>query len=113
MQKKETSTRSFGDSMKKFFLQSWSSSVVAIVLLVIIFSITTSAFLSQYNLFNLSRTAAVYAFIAGAQLMVAVNDDNTDNYFAEPTARFADIEEDEPVLYPLCNEYDKWFPKND
>ncbi len=40
-----------------------------------------------------------------------VNDDNTDNYFAEPTARFADIEEDEPVLYPLCNEYDKWFPK--
>ena len=72
MQKKETSTRSFGDSMKKFFLQSWSSSVVAIVLLVVIFSITTSAFLSQYNLFNLSRTAAVYAFIAGAQLMVAV-----------------------------------------
>ena len=58
--------------MKKFFLQSWSSSVVAIVLLVVIFSITTSAFLSQYNLFNLSRTAAVYAFIAGAQLMVAV-----------------------------------------
>lgn len=52
MQKKETSTRSFGDSMKKFFLQSWSSSVVAIVLLVIIFSITTSAFLSQYNLFK-------------------------------------------------------------
>ena len=35
----------------------------------------------------------------------AVNDDKTDNYFAEPTARFADIEEDEPILYPLCNEY--------
>lgn len=72
MQKKETSTRSFGNSMKKFFLQSWSSSVVAIVLLVVIFAITTSAFLTQYNLFNLSRTAAVYTFIAGAQLMVAV-----------------------------------------
>lgn len=41
-----------------------------------------------------------------------VNDDNTDNYFAEPTARFADIEEDEPILYPLCNEYDKLFPKD-
>lgn len=41
-----------------------------------------------------------------------VNDDNTDNYFAEPTARFADIEEDEPILYPLCNEYDNLFPKN-
>ena len=35
----------------------------------------------------------------------AVNDDKTDNYFAEPTARFADIVEDEPILYPLCNEY--------
>lgn len=35
----------------------------------------------------------------------AVNDDNTDNYFAEPVSRFADIEEDEPILYPLCNEY--------
>ena len=35
----------------------------------------------------------------------AVNDDNTDNYFAEPVSRFAEIEEDEPILYPLCNEY--------
>ena len=37
----------------------------------------------------------------------AVNDDNTDNYWAEPVSRFADIIEDEPILYPLCNEYDK------
>ena len=37
----------------------------------------------------------------------AVNDDNTDNYFAEPVSRFADIEEDEPICHPLCNEYDK------
>lgn len=36
-----------------------------------------------------------------------VNDDNTDNYFLEPTARFAEIEEDEGVLHPLCNEYAK------
>lgn len=35
-----------------------------------------------------------------------VNDDNTDNYFLEPTFRFAKIEEDEAVLHPLCNEYD-------
>ena len=34
-----------------------------------------------------------------------VNDDHTDNYFVEPVARFADIEEDEPALHPLCNEY--------
>ena len=38
-----------------------------------------------------------------------VNDDMTDNYFAEPTSRFADIEEDEPILHPLCNEYEKLF----
>ena len=36
-----------------------------------------------------------------------VNDDTTDNYFLEPTSRFADIEEDEPILHPLCNEYEK------
>jgi len=35
----------------------------------------------------------------------AVNDDNTDNRFLEPQARFADIEEDEPAEYLLCNEY--------
>jgi D-lyxose ketol-isomerase len=34
-----------------------------------------------------------------------VNDDNTDNYFLEPTYRFAKIEEDEAILHPLCNEY--------
>jgi len=35
----------------------------------------------------------------------SVNDDMTDNYFAEPVKRFADIEEDEPAGYVLCNEY--------
>lgn len=40
-----------------------------------------------------------------------VNDDMTDNYFAEPTARFAEIEEDEPILHPLCNEYERLFPR--
>lgn len=33
-----------------------------------------------------------------------VNDDNIDNCFLEPMGRFPEIEEDEPVLYPLCNE---------
>lgn len=36
----------------------------------------------------------------------AINDDKTDNIFCEPTTRFIPIEEDEPILYPLCNEYD-------
>lgn len=35
----------------------------------------------------------------------SVNDDNTDNRFLEPLQRFASIEEDEEVLYCLCNEY--------
>ena len=38
-----------------------------------------------------------------------VNDDNTDNRFLEPSGRFLVIEEDEPLLYPLCNEYRKYY----
>ena len=34
-----------------------------------------------------------------------VNDDKTDNCFAEPVSRFADIEEDEAPVHLLCNEY--------
>jgi len=36
-----------------------------------------------------------------------INDDTADNFFLEPTFRFAEIEEDEPMLLPLCNEYAK------
>lgn len=35
----------------------------------------------------------------------AVNDDTTDNRFTEEVGRFPEIEEDEPPLYYLCNEY--------
>lgn len=35
----------------------------------------------------------------------AVNDDNIDNHFADPISRFAEVDEDEPILHPLCNEY--------
>jgi len=34
-----------------------------------------------------------------------VNDDNIDNCFYQPCGRFPDIEEDEPPLHLLCNEY--------
>ena len=34
-----------------------------------------------------------------------VNDDNTDNVFLKKSERFAAVEEDEPVCYPLVNEY--------
>lgn len=39
-----------------------------------------------------------------------VNDDHTDNYFLERVSRFARIDEDEPVLHPLCNEYMELLP---
>ena len=37
----------------------------------------------------------------------SVNDDKTDNYNAEKVLRFSDIEEDEKIIHPLCNEYEK------
>ena len=33
------------------------------------------------------------------------NDDNTDNRFYKPLARFSSVEEDEPPYRLLCNEY--------
>jgi len=36
-----------------------------------------------------------------------VNDDNTDNRFYDPLGRFPAIEEDDPPLYLLCDEYPK------
>ncbi len=38
----------------------------------------------------------------------SVNDDNIDNHFDEIPKRFSEIEEDEPTITPLCNEYDKF-----
>lgn len=35
----------------------------------------------------------------------SINDDRTDNTFLSAPARFAPIEEDEPPICPLCNEY--------
>ncbi len=37
----------------------------------------------------------------------SINDDKTDNYFAEPTARFPTIEEDEAILHPLVGDYER------
>lgn len=39
----------------------------------------------------------------------SVNDDNTDNYWAEKRERFSSLEEDEAALCPLCNEYDSFL----
>ena len=55
----------------------------------------------MYHRFTASEKAGV--LICGE--VSTVNDDNTDNRFAEPIPRFADIDEDEDPLYLLCNEY--------
>lgn len=36
-----------------------------------------------------------------------VNDDNCDNIFLYPQSRFIPVEEDEAIIHPLVNEYDK------
>jgi D-lyxose ketol-isomerase len=38
-----------------------------------------------------------------------VNDDKTDNRFYEPIGRFPAIQEDEPPLHLLVNDYDKYY----
>ncbi len=38
-----------------------------------------------------------------------VNDDHVDNHFYEPMGRFPDIEEDEPPLYLLYNDYKNYY----
>ena len=38
-----------------------------------------------------------------------VNNDLTDNIFAEPIGRFAEIEEDEDPLHLLVSDYPRWF----
>ena len=38
-----------------------------------------------------------------------VNNDLTDNIFAEPIGRFAEIEEDEEPLHLLVSDYPRWF----
>jgi len=50
---------------------------------------------------------------AGGPVLVgevsAVNDDETDNRFYEALPRFAAIDEDEAPIYPLCNEYLRYY----
>lgn len=38
-----------------------------------------------------------------------VNDDHTDNRFYQNVGRFPQIEEDEPILYPLVNDYSRFY----
>ena len=57
------------------------------------------------------RPGMYHLFHAEGDIIVGevskVNDDTTDNHFVDVGERFAVVEEDEPVKYPLCNEYEE------
>ena len=55
-----------------FMSKSESSSVSATIILVIIFSLGSSSFLSQYNVFNVLRTSSENYFIAMSQAIVII-----------------------------------------
>ena len=42
-----------------------------------------------------------------------VNDDNTDNRFLDGVGRFPDIEEDEPPLHLLVNDYERYYGRGE
>lgn len=46
--------------------------LIATLLMAVIFSIFSSSFRSSYNIYNLSRTAALYMFVALSQTMVMI-----------------------------------------
>jgi len=58
--------------IKNIFKRSDVSVVFATLLLATIFGVTNKSFLTGYNLFNISRTASLYMFIALSQAMVLI-----------------------------------------
>ena len=58
-----------------------------------------------YHMFSLKPGCG--DLIAGE--VSSINDDRTDNVFADGCPRFIPVEEDCPLTVPLCNEYDALF----
>ena len=64
---------------------------------------------------SITLTPRLYHAFWGAESRVlvgevsSVNDDNTDNRFYEPVGRFPVIEEDEPPLHLLVNDYSHYW----
>ncbi len=58
---------------------------------------------------NRSCTTAIWGERGFGDVLVgevsSVNDDEHDNHFLQPIARYNNIEEDEPAVLVLCNEY--------
>ena len=60
------------DFLKKIFKRSEVTVIIAVLILGMIFSLFSNSFLTVYNLFNMSRTAAIYIFIAIGQALVVI-----------------------------------------
>ncbi len=58
--------------MLNIFRRSDASVVLAVVILFALFSLSNPSFLTPFNLFNISRTAALFVFIALGQAIVIV-----------------------------------------
>jgi ribose transport system permease protein len=52
--------------------RSDTSTIAAAVILFVTFSVTSSSFLTGFNMFNVSRTAALYVFVALGQAMAII-----------------------------------------
>ncbi|MGB9751351.1 ABC transporter permease [Roseiflexus castenholzii] len=63
---------SVGGSVFSAFRQSDASVVLAVLFLFVLFSLSNPSFLTSFNLFNISRTAALFVFIALGQAIVIV-----------------------------------------
>lgn len=63
---------SVSGSMFSIFRRSDTSVVLAVVFLFALFSLSNPSFLTPFNLFNISRTAALFVFIALGQAIVIV-----------------------------------------
>jgi ribose transport system permease protein len=61
-----------GFSVGSLFRRSDTTVVLATAILFIVFAVFSDGFLTSYNLFNISRTAALYMFIALSQAMVLI-----------------------------------------
>lgn len=59
-------------NLKEILKRSDVSVVLATLLLMTLFSFTSDSFLTGYNMFNISRTASLYMFVALSQAMVLI-----------------------------------------
>lgn len=63
---------SIGNALWSVLRRNDISVVIATIILFVLFSFSNSSFLTPFNLFNVSRTAALYVFVALGQAIVIV-----------------------------------------